>query len=86
MAKQKPQRSFREVDVQLHAFLNTELDGVVNFTIRKLHFWEKETDTQWTRGWVDTRASLDPMERREVSNPAGNHMPFLQLVVSDLTD
>jgi len=46
--------------VQLHAFLNSAIDGVEWSASRPGRFirWERPPDTPWVGGWVSLRAGL----------------------------
>jgi hypothetical protein len=60
-------KAYGGVDIEIHIFLTSALDGgewsasrPCRFTSRKGAF-----DTQWIGGWVDSRASLDDVEKNK---------------------
>jgi hypothetical protein len=62
------------VDVQLHTFLTSALDGDEWSVSHLSHFMPKQRapGTHWIRGWVGPRAGLDVVENRNPSVPAWN--------------
>jgi hypothetical protein len=56
-------KTYREVDVQIHVFLTSVLVGVERSSSRPGHF---TPSTHWIGSWVDPRAGLDDVEKREV--------------------
>jgi len=59
------------VKVQLHAFLNSALDGGEWSASRPGHFTPKERVpvTHFIRGYVGSRAGLDAEVRRKITGP-----------------
>jgi hypothetical protein len=62
------------VEVQLHAFLTSALDGGEWSASCPGRFTPSETapSTHWIGGWVGHRAVLDAVVKREISTPTGN--------------
>jgi hypothetical protein len=60
-------KTFRGVEVQLHEFLNSPLDGGVWLASRPSRFTprKKAPGTHWIRGLVDPRAGLEVVAKRE---------------------
>jgi hypothetical protein len=62
------------VEVQLHAFLTSELDGGEWSASRPGRFTPRERapGTHWIGGWVGPRADLDAVAMKKISIPASN--------------
>jgi hypothetical protein len=70
------------VEVQLHAFLTSALDGgecstscLGRFTPR-----ERALGTHWIGGWVGPRAGLDAVAEKKKPAPASNQTPDVKPV------
>jgi hypothetical protein len=70
------------MNIYLHAFLISELDGVVSFTFRTFYSPVIAPVTHLIGGWVGLRAGLDVMAKRK--NPftatVVNRTPVVQAV------
>jgi hypothetical protein len=63
---------YEEVEVQLHAFLNSAVDGGVcslSFLGRFI------PDTNRIGGWMEPRVGLDALETRKISYPSRESKP-----------
>jgi hypothetical protein len=86
-----PWRRIGGVEVWLHAFLTSALDGGEWSALRPGRFTsrEKAPSTHWIGGWVGSRAVLDAVVKRKIpslrreSNP---RTPVVQPVVQHYTD
>jgi hypothetical protein len=60
-------KAYGGVDVQVHIFLTSALDGREWSASRPGRFtpWVIAPDTHWIGGWVDPRAGLDNVEKRK---------------------
>jgi hypothetical protein len=60
-------KAYGGVDVQIHTFLTSALDGGEWSASRPCRFTTRERapGTHWIGGWVDPQASLDDMEKRK---------------------
>jgi hypothetical protein len=65
------------VEVQLHAFLTSALDGGEWSASRTGRFIPRERapSAHWIRGWLDPRAGLDAVERRKIPSPCRDSNP-----------
>jgi hypothetical protein len=61
-------KAYWGVEVYLHAFLTSELDGGKWSASRPGHFTFRERDpgTHWIGGWVGPRAVLDAVMKRKI--------------------
>jgi hypothetical protein len=60
-------KTYRGVEVYLHVFLNSALDGGewwVSFVPRPLYLRERAPGTHWIGGWVGPIVGLDALEKR----------------------
>jgi hypothetical protein len=75
-----PWRSTGGVEVELHDFLTSALDGGDLSASRPGRFTpeERAPGTQWTAGWVGPRAVLDAVAKRKKTASAGNRTPISQ--------
>jgi hypothetical protein len=69
------------MEVQLHAFLTSAVDGSEwsasrpgRFTLR-----ERTPDTHWIGGYVGPRAGLDAVVRRKIPSPYRNSNPSVNI-------
>jgi hypothetical protein len=62
-------KAYGGVDVEIHTFLNSALDGGKWSASRPGRFAPRERTPgiHWIGGWVDPRACLDDVEKREFS-------------------
>jgi hypothetical protein len=84
-------KTYWGVEVYLHAFLTSALDGGEWSTSRPGLFnpREKEPDTHWIGGWVGPRAVLDVVVKRKIPNPRrelNSRTPVVQPVAQRYTD
>jgi hypothetical protein len=65
------------VEVKIHAFLNSALDGVEWLALRPSSFTHKERapGTHWIGSWVGPRADLDVVVKRKIPNPCRDSNP-----------
>jgi len=69
-------KAYGGVEVQLHSFLTSALDGGEWSTSRPSRFIPgKEPPFPSIEGWVGPRVSLDVMEKREISRPCEEFHP-----------
>jgi hypothetical protein len=76
-------KTYWGVEVQLHAFLTSALDGGEWLALFPGRFTSKITrSNHWIGGWVGNRASLDTVAKRKtpITAPAGNWTPVVQYV------
>jgi hypothetical protein len=66
-------KTYGGVDVWIHIFLTSELDGAEWSASRLCRFTpgERAPDTHWIGGWVDASAGLDDMEKWKFLPPPG---------------
>jgi hypothetical protein len=66
-------KTYWGVEVQIHAFLTSAIDGGEWSALRPVRFitTERATSTHWTGGWVGPRAGLDTVVKRKFPAPAG---------------
>jgi len=59
------------VEVQLHAFLTSVLDGGEWLVSRPGRFtpWVKAPGSEWAGGWMGLTAGLDAKAKRKILNP-----------------
>jgi hypothetical protein len=59
------------VEIQLHGFLTSALDGGEWSASRPYRFipGERATNAHWTGGWADSRVGLDAVAMRKISLP-----------------
>jgi hypothetical protein len=72
-----------EVELQLHGFLISALDGSEWSDSRPGRFIPRENvpDTHWIGGWVVPRADLDAVVKREIPSPCrDSNSPIIQPV------
>jgi hypothetical protein len=69
-------KTYWGVEVQLHSFLTSALDGgewspsrLGRFTPR-----ERAPGTHWTGGWVGPRVVLDAVVKRKIPSPRGHKL------------
>jgi len=70
------------VDVWLHAFLTSALDGGQWSASRPGRFTPRERGpgTHWIGGWVGPIVGLNAVAKRKIPASAGNRTPVVQLV------
>jgi hypothetical protein len=70
------------MEVQLHAFVTSALDGCERSASRPGRFTleERPPGNHRARGWLGPRASLDAVTRRKIPDPAGNRTPVVRPV------
>jgi hypothetical protein len=70
------------VEVQLHAFLTSALDGGEWSTSRPDRFTpgERAPGTHWIGGWVGSRAVLDAVVKRKIPSPRRESNPRTPIV------
>ena len=78
-------KAYAELEVELHSFLTSILDGGGGYVSYLCHFilWERGSDTDWTVGSVGPTASLDVLEKREICShwqELNNSFSVVQLV------
>jgi hypothetical protein len=66
-------KAYVGVDVQLHIFLTSALAGGEWSALRlgPFNFVERGSGTNWIGGWVDPKADLDDMGKRNFLPPLG---------------
>jgi hypothetical protein len=83
------------VDVQLHAFLTSALDGGEWSASRPGRFTHREgtPGTHWIGGWVGPRAVLDAVVKRKISSPCRESnsrtlivQPYTDWAITAITD
>jgi hypothetical protein len=69
------------VEIQLHAFLTSALDGGERSASRPGLFTPRgrAPDTHWIGGWVGPRAVLDAVVKRKIPSPCRDSNPQLPL-------
>jgi hypothetical protein len=67
-------KAYGGVEIQLHAFLTSVLDGGEWSVLRSGHSTPSETalGTHWMGDWVGPRAGLDTVVKRKIPNQARN--------------
>jgi hypothetical protein len=70
------------VDVYIHVYLTSALDGAEWSDSRPGHFTsdERAPVAHFVRGWVGPRAGVDAFAKRNVYSPAGNRTLVVQPV------
>jgi hypothetical protein len=63
-------KAYRGVEVQIHSYLTSALDGGEWLASRPGHFTprEKGPGIRWMGGWVGPRAGLDAVVRKKIPN------------------
>jgi hypothetical protein len=73
------------VEVKLYAFLTLALDGAEWSASYPCCFTLGDSPgTQWIGGWVDPRASLDMVAKKNILVPARNQTPLAQPIAQSL--
>jgi len=74
---------YGEVEVQLHGFLTSALEGGEQSASHPCHFTPREraSSTQWISGCVGHRASLDVVVKTKIPAPAKNQTLLIQPLV-----
>jgi hypothetical protein len=75
-------KRYSGVEVQLHSFLTSALEGVEWSVSLPGRFPPgiRAIGTHWIGGWVDSRAGLDAVARSPFFAPAGKWTPIIQHV------
>jgi hypothetical protein len=75
-------KAYWGVDVQLHAFLTSTLDGGEWSASHpgRLTPRERAPGTQWIGGWVGPRAVLDTVVKRKIPSPRRESNPRTPIV------
>jgi len=75
-----PWKRIEGVEVSLHAYLTSALDGGEWSASRPGRFTPGKgvTVTHWIRGWVGPRAGLGAVAKRKILVPTGNRTPIIQ--------
>jgi hypothetical protein len=81
-------KAYGEMNVQLHAFLASALDGFEWPSSRFCLFISVKELLVPTGvgGWVDPSVGLDLLAKREILAPAGNRTSIVQTVARHYTD
>jgi hypothetical protein len=74
LTKHHAMKVYWGMEVQLHTFLTSALDGGVWSALRPGRFTpgEKAPGTHWIGGWVGPRAVLGAVVKRKIPSPARN--------------
>jgi hypothetical protein len=74
LTKHHTMKTYCGVEVQIHAFLTSALDGGEWSASQPGHFNRRERahGTHWIGDWVGPRAVLDTVAKRKIPSPAGN--------------
>jgi hypothetical protein len=72
-------KTYLGVEVQLHSFLTSALDGDEWSASRLVRFipTERAPGTHCIGGWVDPRAVLDAVVKRKIASPCRDSNPRL---------
>jgi hypothetical protein len=75
-------KAYGGVEVQLHAFLTSALDGGEWSASRSDRFTPRERapGTHWIGGWVGPRAVLDTVVKRKIPSPRWESNPITPIV------
>jgi hypothetical protein len=84
-------KTYWGVEVWLHAFLTSALDGGERSASRPDRFTPREraAGTHWIGGWVGPRAFLDAVVKRKIPSPhreSNPKTPIVQSVAQRYTD
>jgi hypothetical protein len=72
LTKHHAMKTYGGVEVQLHAFLTSDLDGGEGSASHPARF---TLGTHWIGGWAGTRASLDAVTKRKIPDPCRESNP-----------